>query len=30
MIKYKKDVFELLKQHGYNQAVIQKRKVAIL
>ena len=27
MIKYKKDVFELLKQHGYNQAVIQKRKL---
>lgn len=27
MIKYKKDIFELLKQHGYSQTIIQKRKL---
>ena len=27
MIKYKKDILELLKQHGYSQPIIQKSKL---
>lgn len=27
MIRYKTDIFELLKQHGYNQTRIQKEKL---
>ena len=27
LIKYKKDILELLKQHGYTQTIIQKKKL---